>query len=250
MARHLTALSVLLVCCISFVAARESRPVRVSESVMQGMVLNRVDPVAPDGGVEGTVVLNVFIDKLGAVKTLEAVSGPPTLVPAALDAVKQWKYRPYLLNGAPVAVATTIHLEFKSSRKPESNGVVGDAPGGLPTEAPGGSGPAVAAPAPQTAVPQRVRVSAGVSQSLLVDKVAPQYPPDARDQHIQGTVLLKVKIDKQGSVYNVELISGHPQLAPSAIEAVKQWKYKPYLLNGNPVEVETQVQVNFVLAEP
>jgi periplasmic protein TonB len=60
---------------------------------------------------------------------------------------------------------------------------------------------------------------------------------------------LQVKIDKQGDVYDVKLISGHPQLAPAAIDAVKQWKYKPYLLNGYPVDVETQITVNFTLAD-
>ena len=68
-----------------------------------------------------------------------------------------------------------------------------------------------------------------------------------RMQHIQGVVVLSAIIDKEGNVANVQLISGHPLLAPAAIEAVKQWKYKPYLLNGTPVEVETQVQVNFTL---
>lgn len=77
----------------------------------------------------------------------------------------------------------------------------------------------------------------------------PEYPSDAREQHIQGVVILKVNIDKEGNVYNVELISGHPLLAPAAMAAVRQWKYKPYLLNGMPVEVETQVQVNFVLLQ-
>jgi len=63
-----------------------------------------------------------------------------------------------------------------------------------------------------------------------------------------GTVILQATISKEGSIENLQLISGHPMLAPAAIEAVKQWKYKPYLLNGEPVEVETQVQVNFTLA--
>jgi len=95
--------------------------------------------------------------------------------------------------------------------------------------------------------PQRVRVSSGVMQALLVKKVPPQYPQDAKDQHIQGVVVLKAVINKEGNVSNLELVSGHPMLAPGAIEAVKQWKYRPYLLNGEPVEVESQVQVNFTL---
>jgi TonB family protein len=97
-------------------------------------------------------------------------------------------------------------------------------------------------------LPQRVRVSQGVSTGLLVTKVQPQYPDDARQARIQGTVVLKALIDANGNVEELTLVSGHPLLAPAALEAVKQWKYKPYLLNGQPVKVETQIMVNFQLA--
>jgi periplasmic protein TonB len=95
---------------------------------------------------------------------------------------------------------------------------------------------------------ERVRVSAGFAQGLLAKRVDPGYPKDARKQRIQGTVILKINISKAGDVEDVKLISGHPALAQAAIDAVKQWKYKPYLLNGTAVAVETQVQVNFTLA--
>ena len=95
---------------------------------------------------------------------------------------------------------------------------------------------------------QRVRVSQGVTQGLLLRKVQPNYPPLARQARIQGSVLLQAEISKDGSIENLRLISGHPMLAPAAIEAVKQWKYKPYILNGEPVEVETQITVNFTLS--
>ena len=107
---------------------------------------------------------------------------------------------------------------------------------------------AVASLAAAQAVPQRVRVSSAVEHALLVKKVQPVYPADAKAQHIQGTVVLKAIIDKEGSVASLEVVSGHPMLVPPAIEAVKQWKYKPYLLNGDSVEVETQVSVNYTLA--
>jgi periplasmic protein TonB len=96
--------------------------------------------------------------------------------------------------------------------------------------------------------PERVRVSSGVASGLILSKVNPIYPPDARANRVQGVVVLHVEIDKEGIIQKVELISGHPLLAPAAIDAVKQWTYKPYLLNGNPVNVDTQVQVNFTLA--
>jgi protein TonB len=101
---------------------------------------------------------------------------------------------------------------------------------------------------PKVATPQRVRVSQGVSQGLLIRKVQPAYPPLARQARIQGNVVLTAEISKDGSIENLRLVSGHPMLAPAAIEAVKQWKYKPYFLNGEPVEVETQVTVIFSLS--
>jgi protein TonB len=100
----------------------------------------------------------------------------------------------------------------------------------------------------QTQRPKRVRVSEGVSQALLIKKVPPEYPAEARKQHVQGQVLLKARISDEGDVLELVLISGDPALAPAAIDAVRQWKYKPYFLNGEPVEVETQVHVNFVLS--
>jgi TonB family protein len=96
--------------------------------------------------------------------------------------------------------------------------------------------------------PQRVRVLQGVETGLLVKKVPPAYPENARIARIQGSVVLKALIDKDGNIEDLTLISGHPMLAPAAIEAVKQWKYKPYLLNGQPVKVETQIVVNFQLS--
>ncbi len=95
--------------------------------------------------------------------------------------------------------------------------------------------------------PMRIRVSEGVSERLLVKKVEPQYPEEARHVRIQGSVILNAVIDTRGDVENVTLVSGHPALAPAAVDAVKQWKYKPYLLNGQPVKVETQVTVSFQL---
>jgi|HubBroStandDraft_1064217.scaffolds.fasta_scaffold00181_12 TonB family protein len=103
-------------------------------------------------------------------------------------------------------------------------------------------------PQPGSPQPTRVRVSQGVSTGLLIKKVAPHYPEDAKQARIQGQVVLQARIDKDGNIEDLTLVSGHPILAPAAIDAVKQWKYKPYLLNGQPVGVETQIIVNFQLS--
>ncbi len=99
-------------------------------------------------------------------------------------------------------------------------------------------------------IPQRIRISSGVGEGMLRAKVPPQYPPLARQARIQGIVVLAAVIGCDGAMQSLRVVSGHPLLVPAAIDAVKQWRYRPYLLNGSPVEVETQITVNFVLSVP
>jgi TonB family protein len=94
---------------------------------------------------------------------------------------------------------------------------------------------------------QTLSVSQGVSQGLLYKKIAPSYPQNALRMHIEGKVELLATISKEGNITHVKVLSGDSQLARAANDAVKQWKYKPYLLNGEPVEIQTQVTVNFKL---
>jgi protein TonB len=87
-----------------------------------------------------------------------------------------------------------------------------------------------------------------MSEGDLVHKILPAYPPLARSARIQGQVVLQAVISKQGVIENLKVLAGHPMLVPAAIEAVRQWRYRPYVLNNEPVEVETQIIVNFSLA--
>jgi len=123
------------------------------------------------------------------------------------------------------AAGPQIDTQSTSSTKPQTSGA--------------------APPGPQ---PMRVRVSQGVTQGMVISKVAPIYPLDAKAARIEGSVVISVIIGKDGNVQSERLVSGHPLLAPAAMDSVKQWKYRPYLLNGNPVEVDTQITVNFTLA--
>ena len=84
-------------------------------------------------------------------------------------------------------------------------------------------------------------------EGSLIRRVQPAYPPLARAARIQGPVVLAAIISKAGVIENLRVLSGHPMLAPAAIDAVSQWRYRPYILNSEPVEVETQITVNFVL---
>jgi TonB family protein len=246
----------LLVGCALLAASQETpAPVEVPAESLQKLLINRIAPVYPPlaraARIQGTVILKVIVNKVGEIRDLEVVSGHPMLVPSATEAVRKWRYTPYVKDGEPVEVTTTIQVNFQLADKPPGSSGDGTRPddSGTPAQPAGIVGAADAATNPLPAPPQRVRVSSGVASAFIVKKVPPHYPEDARQQKVQGTVLLKVNIDKEGNVYKTELISGHPLLAPAAIEAVQQWKYKPYLLNGAPVEVETQVQVNFVLKQ-
>jgi TonB family protein len=96
--------------------------------------------------------------------------------------------------------------------------------------------------------PQAVRVSQDYAVRQLLKKVNPEYPEDLKKKRVQGMVSLKIRISKEGDVKRVELVSGNPELARLAIDALKQWKYKPYLMQEQPWEVETTVQINFSLA--
>jgi protein TonB len=82
----------------------------------------------------------------------------------------------------------------------------------------------------------------------LIYRVQPQYPQLARQARVQGVVVLRAVISREGKIENLQLVTGHPLLVQSAMEAVRQWRYRPYFLNNEPVEVETQVTVNFTLS--
>src|SRR5690349_12069510 len=215
-------------------------------------------------GLVGVLVLIplVFTEALPKQQLMTFLVAPPPPPPppppaaAPVKIVKQ--IQTDIVNGqlrTPTKIPQKVQMIKEEEAPPPvmaSAGVVGGVPGGVPGGSMGGvigsvlSSTPVAVP--KIATPQRVRVSAGVTQGLLVKRVQPAYPPLARQARIQGTVVLQAQISKAGDIENLQLISGHPMLAPAAIEAVKQWKYKPYLLNGEPVEVETTVQVNFSLA--
>ena len=98
-----------------------------------------------------------------------------------------------------------------------------------------------------TAPPMRVTVGGKVQGDKLIERVPPDYPPLARNAHLQGTVILHVLLGTDGKVQQIQVVSGHPVLTQAAIDAVKKWRYKPTLLNGQPVEVDTEVDVSFWL---
>lgn len=120
-------------------------------------------------------------------------------------------------------------------------GVVGGVVGGVPGEVP------PPPPSPSRAKPTVIRVSGSLMKGQLKKQVTPKYPELARAARVQGSVVLIAYIDKSGSVKDLKVLSGHPMLVQAAMDAVKQWEYEPYVLDGEPTNVETTVTVNFAL---
>lgn len=194
---------------------------------------------------------------------------PPPPPPAAAAPVKVVKVIPRQFDAgrlmAPKQIPKEIAIIKEDDMPPPSGavGVVGGVPGGVPGGTAGGvigsiiGGVPSAAPpppppvkeAPKAAAPQRIRVGGNVQQAKLVRQPRPSYPPLAKQARIQGTVRFNAIIGKDGTIQNLTLVSGHPLLVPSATDAVKQWVYQPTLLNGEPVEVVTQIDVNFTLSQ-
>jgi TonB family protein len=202
---------------------------------------------ALDKQLQGRVLVKIRVSETGEVAGVELISGDPILAKSALDAAKKWKFKPFIRNGRPIPVTTNVPFDFAFSDKIKDEKVppVDEAAPAAPVP----SETASAGPeAPKVATPQRIRVSQGVSAGLLLHKVQPVYPPEARRAGIQGQVLLRAKISKEGRIADLQLISGPKELAQAAIGAVEQWRYRPYLLMGNPVEVDTEILVNFTLS--
>jgi protein TonB len=186
---------------------------------------------------------------------------PPPPPPAAQEVRVVRQIQTDMLNTGQLRTPSKIPQKIQMIREEEApppmaatSGVIGGVPGGIPGGQLGGviggivsAASAASVPKFVPVVPQRVRISQGVTKGLLVHRVEPAYPPLARSARVQGDVVLSAVIDTNGQITNLQLVSGHPMLVPAAISAVRGWRYKPYLLNGQPVEVETTITVIFSL---
>jgi TonB family protein len=397
----------------STVAPSQAHRPKISEVTTSQFLIQKVTPKYPEdsvrAGTEGVVVLEIGIDTSGAVQDVTPVSGDSILAKAASDAVRKWKYKPYLVEGSPIEIETQVTLNFHLARPQIGPPPLGDFQGDryrneyfslfyplsrdwvretevvrkrfsaanhsqgayvLLTEvhipqdntelradasftvfaisrssskeaencklyldalATGvyaakegkqkgdvsqftvanhdfyradfeyrngasnrstvctsqkdylllwkiegwskkaldeavstlnslAEAPQPAEPEPpvsqsgantqnqvKIATPSRVRVASGVSTGLLLKKVQPIYPPEARRERIQGTVRMSAVISEAGDVVDLEVIDGPIELAVSAVNAVRLWKYRPYSLNGTPVKVLTEIVVNYAL---
>jgi protein TonB len=149
---------------------------------------------------------------------------------------------------APSKIPKDIKMIKEDAAPPSfsGGGVMGGIGVGGPGGVVGGTGLATSAPVVTKAAPKGpIRISSGVVRANCIQCAQPQYPAIARSAHIQGHVMLEAVISKTGAIENLTVLSGPPLLRQAALDGVRYWRYKPTILNGEPTEVETQIDVNF-----
>ncbi|MBZ5625485.1 MAG: TonB family protein [Acidobacteriia bacterium] len=170
------------------------------------------------------------------------VEHPPVPNPALLSRIPS--PGPVAVNPPVSTTPKQLPISTRPQRKPPPPGSTDSIPSGS------GSNLSGLPPAPTPATPQRIEIAGSVQQAKLVRQPDPVYPPLAKQTRVQGTVKLSAIVSKDGTIQHLEVISGHPLLVPAALEAGNQWVFTPTLLKGEPVEVVTQIDVNFTLSPP
>ena len=194
--------------------------VKITDAIPPPRLIRKVSPVYPEAareaGVEGVVILEARTDTEGRVKNVRILKSVPLLDQAAIDAVKQWVYEPLVINDQPKeAIFTTtvrFHLNGKGKQEPGEKALTGE-----------------------VLVPKLIR------------KVDPVYPEAARKAGIQGVVLLEATTDEKGNIAAVRVLQSIPGLDQAAIDALKQWKYEPVIIEGKPKSVVFTVTIRFRL---
>ncbi|MCI0470857.1 MAG: energy transducer TonB [Candidatus Aminicenantes bacterium] len=205
-------------------AGNAEEPQRIA-TLIKPKLINMVKPVYPEkalkGQLEGKVLLEVATDSAGNVADLTIAKGHhPLLNDAAVAAVKQWKYEPWLVNGKPMPVKFTVVINFSLNDEKKKEQVKIEAP---------------------------LDAASLKDKPKLMKKVDPVYPAEAKKKNLSGKVVLEGVIDKQGDVADITQATGHPILIQAAMEALKQWKYEPFFKDGKPKEVKFTVELNFKL---
>jgi TonB family protein len=197
-------------------AAAPEAPAQVATPNSQTRLINRVDPeypkIAKQTGAKGSVLMDLVIAPDGHVSEVKVISGHPMLQNAAKEAVLKWRYTPQ-----PTETVSRVTLNF-----------VGEVGAPSPSQGLGGN----------------------IQQAVLISRKEPAYPEAAKLAGIRGTVVVNATISKDGHVKAVRAVKGDPMLIDPAIAAVEQWYYKPTMLNGQPVETETQITLNFTGGPP
>jgi TonB family protein len=207
------------------------------------LIRKRVNPQYPGMArtdfVDGDVLMDVVIASDGSVRDIKVTHGLPQLISSATHAVSQWEYEPARINGVAIACKAKIKVSFKIVADPAAmaaaNAAENSAPGGVH-----GVKPSLPPPPPGV-----MRISGRVMAGMLEKRVEPVYAADSLALDARGDVVLLATIAKTGEVGDVQVVSGPMRFRDAAIEAVKQWRYQPYLVEGEAVEVQTTIALNF-----
>jgi len=197
----------------------------VAPGVLAENLVQKVKPIYPpeakQRGMQGEVLLEVSISATGDVENIRVTKGHPVLVLPAIVAVKQWKYRPYLVKGVAVPVMSTVPVNFTL------------------TDSGGGPGEKTESPL--------IRLNSDAMAANVIYRVDPVYPLEAKQKAVEGEVVFEVTINEQGEVSDVQVLSGNAMLVSAAYEAVRQWRYTPVLLNGDPIRAKSTLTIRFTL---
>jgi len=210
------------------VASKEiEKPLRVGGEIKPPKIVKKVMPIYPkvckEKGIEGTVILEATTDIHGNIQKVKILRpAHPALDKAAIEAVKQWKYEPYIKDGKLRPVTFSITVSFKLAEEAKKKRKV--------------------------ELREPVRINVALKPPKLIKKVIPEYPKECKEKGVEGTVILEATLDKKGNIKKVKVLkSAHPELDKSAIKAVKQWKYEPYIIDGKPHSVIFTITVTFKL---
>jgi TonB family protein len=202
----------------------------VSKGAAAGDVIIKAQPVYPavakQINASGEVQVSIVIGEDGRVVEAKAIKGHPVLRSAAEDAARKWVFKPTLLDGKPVKQPGTLAFVFMPPPPPTSD-------------------PPAAETSAET--PKKLNVSGGVLQGNAIKRVQPPYPPIAKAARASGPVQVQITISETGEVIEAIVISGHPLLRDAALQAARQWLFKPTELSGAPVKVQGILTFNFTL---
>ena len=238
------------------------------EKVMPPKLVKEVAPVYPEAArkarVEGVVILEATTDTYGRIADVKVLRSIPLLDQAAIDAVRQWVYEPMVVDGKPRDVTFTVTVRFglDKDKKPAGGGVVGGVTGGVATGVGGGVaagveggvaggvlGGVAGAQDLRKFEGDAVRAVGEIKPPKLIKQVDPVYPKEAAKAGVEGMVILEAKADEEGNVVDSRVLRSIPVLDQAAIDAVKQWKYEPLVIDGKRRKVLFTVTVRFMLKE-
>lgn len=247
---------------------------KTGEKVMPPKLIKAVDPVYPEiarqAKVEGVVIMEATTDTYGHIAVIKVLRSIPLLDQAAMDAVQQWVYEPMVVDGKPREVTFTVTVRFALDEKKKltsgvvggvTGGVRGGVEGGVSTGVGGGVAAGVEGGVEGGVVGgvlaqdlkkfegDAVRAVGKIEPPKLVKSVNPVYPEKARQARVEGTVILEAKTDEEGNVVDARILRSIPVLDQAAIDAVKQWKYEPLVIEGKLRKVIFTVTVRFMLKE-